>query len=272
MIVDLKQHLDDKITIITPVYKPNHELFQVCVTNMLAQTHTNFMWNIIFDGKKSQGCLRDEMHAALADPRIRIIVNNKRKGVSYSRNVGLENVAGSYVGFLDCDNWYHIEALKKVTDHIKLMKQYPQLEPLTQRLLLCVGQAVIRQQKHYHNSPGLFHVGFRVEPNLDFKAELQSNRIDLNQCFFSKSDIRFDEQFTRLVDWDYILTHFHKNFHYLSFPIFLSFYDDFKRKNRITVVEDFERNKQKLYNKWSKEFEERFGKNERVIANRPAKV
>jgi len=36
----------------------------------------------------------------------KIIINQQNKGVSYSRNVGIENASGEYILFVDCDDWF----------------------------------------------------------------------------------------------------------------------------------------------------------------------
>lgn len=91
-----------KISIIVPVY--NVEIFlHRCVDSILAQTFKDFEVLLIDDGSKDRsGEICDEY--ARKDERVRVW-HKENGGVSSARNMGLENVKGEWVTFVDSDDY-----------------------------------------------------------------------------------------------------------------------------------------------------------------------
>lgn len=91
-----------KISVIVPVYKVENFLSQ-CVESILAQSFTDFELLLIDDGSPdNSGALCDEW--AMKDNRIRVF-HQENSGVSVARNKGLCEAKGSYVTFVDSDDW-----------------------------------------------------------------------------------------------------------------------------------------------------------------------
>ena len=91
-----------KISVIIPVYKAENFLNR-CVDSILAQTFQNFEVLLIDDGspdRSNEICDR----YALQDSRIKVI-HKENRGVSHSRNVGIDNAIGDWIFFLDSDDW-----------------------------------------------------------------------------------------------------------------------------------------------------------------------
>jgi len=92
----------DKISIIIPVYNVSAYI-RKCISSVLAQTHDNLEILLINDGSTDgSGEICDEY--AKMDKRVRVF-HQSNKGVSSARNVGLKNLTGQYVGFVDSDDW-----------------------------------------------------------------------------------------------------------------------------------------------------------------------
>lgn len=90
------------ISIIIPVYNLEYYLRE-CLTSVIGQTYTNLEIIIINDGSTdSSPCICDQF--AAQDKRVTII-HQENRGVSYSRNIGLDNARGAYIGFVDGDDW-----------------------------------------------------------------------------------------------------------------------------------------------------------------------
>ena len=104
-------------SIIIPVYKVEQYLVQ-CVQSVLCQTFKNFELILVDDGspdKCPQLCDDIESHNA----RVRTI-HIKNGGLSLARNVGLMAAKGSYVIFLDSDDfWCNQTALEKIFERLK---------------------------------------------------------------------------------------------------------------------------------------------------------
>lgn len=98
-----------KISIIVPVYNVEQYLSR-CIDSILNQTFSDFELLLIDDGsldKSSKIC--DEY--ALKDSRIRVF-HKENGGVSSARNLGLDNVRGEWVTFVDSDDWVKNNYLK----------------------------------------------------------------------------------------------------------------------------------------------------------------
>lgn len=91
-----------KVSVIVPVYKAEKYLHR-CIDSILAQSFTDWELLLIDDGSPDRcGEICDEY--AQRDARIRVF-HKENGGVSSARNLGLENVRGEYVTFVDADDW-----------------------------------------------------------------------------------------------------------------------------------------------------------------------
>ncbi len=107
-----------KISIIMPVYNKQHYLTK-SLDSVLDQAFSDFELIAIDDGSTDDSLQILEKHAA-KDKRIRII-HTENLGVSHARNVGLDNVKGKYIQFLDSDDLIEKDYLYKcqtvLSDH-----------------------------------------------------------------------------------------------------------------------------------------------------------
>lgn len=90
------------ISVIVPVYKAEAYL-ERCVNSICNQTYRNLEIILVDDGSPDR-C--GEMCDAFAkmDSRIRVF-HKQNGGQSSARNLGLDNMTGQYVGFVDSDDW-----------------------------------------------------------------------------------------------------------------------------------------------------------------------
>lgn len=103
-----------KISVIVPVYNAERWLGR-CIDSILAQTFTDFELLLIDDGSRdSSGDICDRY--AAADPRVRVF-HKPNGGVSSARNLGLDNARGSWITFVDADDWLAPDALQTVADY-----------------------------------------------------------------------------------------------------------------------------------------------------------
>ncbi len=112
-----------ELSIIVPVYKVEKYLPK-CIDSILAQTFRDFELILIDDGSPDRcGAICDEY--AAKDNRI-IVIHQKNAGVSAARNAGLEIAKGTYIGFVDSDDWIHPEMyaqlmLEKLTRNVDVV-------------------------------------------------------------------------------------------------------------------------------------------------------
>lgn len=92
----------DKISVIVPIYNVEKYLKQ-CLDSIITQTYQNLEIILINDGSTDQS-LEICRQYAKRDQRI-ILISQKNSGVSSARNAGLDIATGSFITFIDPDDW-----------------------------------------------------------------------------------------------------------------------------------------------------------------------
>ncbi len=103
-----------KISVIIPVYN-RVESLKTAIESVFCQSYKNYEIIIVDDGseKPIKNFIFPYLH------RIRLIELSKNKGVSFARNIGIENAKGDYVAFLDSDDIWLPFKLALQVDFIK---------------------------------------------------------------------------------------------------------------------------------------------------------
>lgn len=90
------------ISVIIPVYKAEKYL-RACLDSVLGQTYQNLEVILVDDGSPdNSGAICDEF--AAIDCRIRVI-HQENGGVCAAKNAGLNTATGTYIGFVDSDDY-----------------------------------------------------------------------------------------------------------------------------------------------------------------------
>jgi teichuronic acid biosynthesis glycosyltransferase TuaG len=100
-----------RVSIITPVFNAS-EYIETTANSVLVQSHKNWEW-IIIDDRSTDDSLKILHELAEKDKRIRIFHNTGRKGASNCRNVGIAAASGHYLTFIDSDDIWDSEFIKK---------------------------------------------------------------------------------------------------------------------------------------------------------------
>lgn len=115
------------ITVIVPVYNSETTLSR-CVNSILCQTYSQFELILINDGSTdSSGSICDIF--ATHDSRIKVF-HKKNGGVSSARNIGISNMSGEWVTFVDSDDW---------VENAYLERMYNKLEDTTDLVIACAN-------------------------------------------------------------------------------------------------------------------------------------
>lgn len=104
-----------KISIIVPAYNVEKYISQ-CLDSLVNQTYKNIEIIVINDGSSDNTFSTIKKYAE-NDNRV-IAINQANKGVSASRNIGLEKLTGEYVTFVDSDDWIELDACEKMLEHV----------------------------------------------------------------------------------------------------------------------------------------------------------
>lgn len=106
-------------SIIIPLYN-KQESIKHCLESVISQKFNRFEVIIINDGSTDKSLKRI---LELDDPRIKLF-QQKNKGVSSARNIGIKNANYPYVAFLDADDYWEPNYLN---EQAKMIEDFPEV-------------------------------------------------------------------------------------------------------------------------------------------------
>jgi len=98
------------VSVIMPYYNKRN-YFIKSISSVLNQTYINLEILIVYDDQKRddleyiQDCIKE-------DSRAKIILNDKNRGVAFSRNKAISVARGEYIAFLDCDDYWEANKIE----------------------------------------------------------------------------------------------------------------------------------------------------------------
>ena len=112
--------MNDLVSIIIPYYKKKLYIRRA-LCSVYNQTYQKFEIIIVYDDENLQEFyfLKKIINK---NYKIKIIVNEKNLGAGYSRNVGVDKSEGSFIAFLDADDYWHKKKLKIQLDFMNKNK------------------------------------------------------------------------------------------------------------------------------------------------------
>jgi len=177
-------------SIIIPTY--NRRVFlKKAIDSVLCQSFNDFEIIIVDDG--SNDGTRD-LILSYDDARIRCVYQDNH-GVAYTRNVGLTQSSGSFIAFLDSDDWWHEDKLKTAAEYIN---RYPEINIFhTEEVWYRNGELLAQKSKHKKPT------GYVYKNALPLCCISISTAV-INKTVFDKIGI-FDEALTACEDYDFWL-------------------------------------------------------------------
>jgi glycosyltransferase involved in cell wall biosynthesis len=106
-----------KVSVIIPTYNRSSYLKRA-IQSVLNQNHDNIEVIVVDDTSTDN---TEEVVQSFHDDRIIYIKNEKNKGANFSRNVGLKKATGTYISFLDDDDYF--SDTDKLKEQIRLLDE-----------------------------------------------------------------------------------------------------------------------------------------------------
>lgn len=187
-----------KYSFVIPVYK-SEKYLQECVDSIICQTMKDYEIILVDDGSPdNSGVLCDQIareHACVK------VIHQENQGASVARNTGLNIASGSYIAFLDSDDfWLYPEGLSDIdrlitpdTDVVLFASmdynerngrmaedryEYPAemntLEPQT-----CLHYMVTHDLLNMHSAKRIYRRAFLEEHHLCFRPGIRSEDVEL---------------------------------------------------------------------------------------------
>lgn len=105
-----------EVSVVVPIYNVEDYLPK-CLDSLLAQTFRDFELILVNDGSRD-GCLAIMKDYASRDPRIRI-VDKANGGLSDARNAGMAIARGTYIQFVDSDDFVEPDLLQECVSALR---------------------------------------------------------------------------------------------------------------------------------------------------------
>ena len=113
-----------KLSIIIPVYQVEQTLRR-CIDSVLSQSFSDWEMILVDDGSTDESPKICDEYVKNYD-KIHVI-HKQNRGLSDARNVGIEHAKGTYITFVDSDDYLGDDTLKKV---MRLMEIHPEYDIL----------------------------------------------------------------------------------------------------------------------------------------------
>lgn len=199
------------ISIIVPVYCAENTL-ERCVNSILNQTYSNWELLLIDDGSPDSSSLLCDKWAN-ADSRIRCY-HKKNGGASSARNMGLDNIKGDFLTFLDSDDALVSDCLSRSIDIIeknnldalqfRLLKIWPdKTSPQTE-----LSSSNVCNFESYIQSGRLSGCGggnvFKTEDIIKYRIRFNEKLHYLEDAFFNLDVLSHCNRIMSLGDYFYL--------------------------------------------------------------------
>ncbi len=112
-----ENRIDGLVSIIVPVYKAERFISKT-IEQVQAQEYKDFELILVNDASPD-GSEDIILREADKDPRIHLISKGKNEGAAAARNTGIDAARGRYIAFLDADDVWYPEKLKKELEFMK---------------------------------------------------------------------------------------------------------------------------------------------------------
>jgi glycosyltransferase involved in cell wall biosynthesis len=177
--------------------KDRPKLLKNAIKSIAAQTYRPIEVVLVNDG----GCDLDieELKGILGDISLNYIRLERNTGRAHAGNIGIENVQGEYIGFLDDDDEY-------LPEHIETLITF--LEQSDYKIAYTDTEMTFKEFSHEAGTTVELNK-FLFSKDFSYSGLLISNYIPFNSLCFSKDVLKsvekFDEDFDLYEDWDLLI-------------------------------------------------------------------
>lgn len=174
-----------ELSIIIPVYNVE-QYIEECIESVLQQNLNNYEIIIVNDGSTDKTNEILEKYKVVNNVKI---INQKNKGLSAARNIGLKNCSGKYLLFLDSDDFLEKNSVKKILYEI----QYNNLEILAFNFWTYYDKEKYFLEKRALITKRIFSGEEYLKLNLKTKSYPMSWLNIYNRDFILKNNLFFKE-------------------------------------------------------------------------------
>lgn len=177
-----------KVSVLTPLYRTNHEHLNQMILSVLNQTFGDFEFLLLNDSPEDK-TLRCAVES-FDDTRIRFLENEENCGISISRNRLIEEARGEYLAVLDHDDICLPERLEK---QVAYLDAHPDVG-IVSGFVEALSTGKVKPKCH-------------PEKNLDIKRRLLSENclahsaMMIRKSIIDETKVRYDSSFFPAEDY-----------------------------------------------------------------------
>lgn len=186
------------VSIIVPVYKVEPFIAR-CIQSVLTQTYPYWELLLVDDGSPdNSGVICDDY--AAKDERIKVF-HKSNGGVSSARNVGLDNAEGSWITFLDADDYWEPVCL----EHCVATADRYELDILMLPVKVVYADGFVEEKEQKKTSP------MSIEDFIKGEDSFGQVFNFYKACVIQQVHIRFDEKLKYLEDAFFLTDCLHRS-------------------------------------------------------------
>lgn len=188
-----------KVSVIIPTFNVEKYIEQ-CVRSLTNQTVKDIEI-ILIDDVSSDSTVNLINTMAQKDARIKLIINERNSGPSYTRNQGIKRANGEYIAFLDSDDWWASNRLEKMLE----------IAENNDCDMVCDDQYLIDDRRTNPwgtvftngsfavSSPTVFGPADFINKNMGLKPMIRREFLTKNQILFNEN-LRYGEDYLLFLD------------------------------------------------------------------------
>lgn len=202
-------------SMIIPTYNRSYIICNA-IDSLNRQTYQNFEIIIVDDGStdNTEEMIREQYADMISYGKLRYI-KTTNGGVCKARNIGLKNAQYEWIGYVDSDNVVSDDYLET---YVQAIYEHPEAKAFYAKLIRIGDKGIVGSE-------------------FDLDSLLAANYIDIGTYIHKKSLVNelgnFDENMTRLVDWE-LIVRFSKKYPPIYINRIVLFYNDGVDPSRIT--------------------------------------
>ena len=214
--------IDDIVSIIIPCWNLEKYISR-CIESILKQTYTYLEIILINDGSSDSTLSICEEYKKL-DSRIKVI-SQKNSGVSIARNTGLKAAKGSYIMFIDGDDYVDSIYVERM---LEIANRHQAKIVVCHGLDCNVDGTLLNGQKKYLGKSGETKIKFNDEYNFHgyyshmtvwgvlFEREIIKNQIFNDKLYVGEDTLFYVEALKKSNEFYYIDEGM---YHYIHYPV-----------------------------------------------------
>ena len=178
------------VSVLVNVYN-GEDFLSLSIESIFSQTFSDFELVIVNDGSTDGTA---QILDSIDDSRLRVVVNERNRGIPFSRNVAIDAASGKYIAFLSHDD---IALPERLARQVQYLDENPAIDLIGSAVEVIDGKGKVQKTIQMPESAvairwlGLMECPMR-QSSLMGRSEMVKRH-------------RYDEHFQSYSDWDFIM-------------------------------------------------------------------